>query len=197
MNIVIFVAQYSCFVSFQVDIVTAVGNIQTHYNSSCTSLNMCYLADSSHVYKLEEMRFTKASLIDPPLLKDVIRRYKERQIVCRNCYYGDFKLLSDPNTMGQCKKCHRESINLLVMPKSPMTVNFYESNMIAIPPWPKSKPNNLPFESCAKPKDKSNDHKRCLIMSRNSPVWYAHTVEELVIWTVEREYLAKWRMSCS
>ena len=60
--------------------------------------------------------------------------------------------------------------------------------MIAIPPWPKSKPNELPFESCAKPTDKSKDHKRCLIMSRNSAVWYAHTVEELVIWTVEREY---------
>ena len=25
-------------------------------------------------------------------------------------------------------------------------------------------------------------------MSHNSAVWYAHTVEELVIWTVEREY---------
>ena len=25
-------------------------------------------------------------------------------------------------------------------------------------------------------------------MSRNSAVWYTHTVEELVIWTVEREY---------
>ena len=36
--------------------------------------------------------------------------------------------------------------------------------------------------------DKSHDHKRCLIMSCNSAVWYAHTVEELVIWTVEGEY---------
>ena len=69
-----------------------------------------------------------------------------------------------------------------------MTSNHYKSTMIAIPPWPTSKPNDLPFESCAKPKDKSNDHKRCLIMSRNSAVWYAHTVEELVIWTVEREH---------
>ena len=69
-----------------------------------------------------------------------------------------------------------------------MTVNYYKSEMIAIPPWPKSKPNELPFESCGKPTDKSREHERCLLMSRNSAVWYAHTVEELVIWTVEREY---------
>ena len=66
-----------------------------------------------------------------------------------------------------------------------MTVNYYKSEMIAIPPWPKSKPNKLPFESCAKPTDKSKDH---LITSRNSAMWYAHTIEEIVIWTVEREY---------
>ena len=52
----------------------------------------------------------------------------------------------------------------------------------------KRKSSKLPFESCGKPTDKSKDHKRCLIMSCNSSVWYAHTVEELVIWTVEREY---------
>ena len=75
-----------------------------------------------------------------------------------------------------------------MIPKSPMTINYYKSELIAIPPWPKSKPNELPFESCAKPTDKSKEHKRCLIMSRSSAVWYAHTVEELVIWTVEREY---------
>ena len=134
------------------------------------------------------MLFPKVSFIDQILLDDVIRCYKDRQTVCRNCYYNDLKLSRGFNAKGQCTRCQWEFKNLLVMPKSPLTVNYYKSDMIAIPPWPKSKPNDLPFESCAKPTDKSQEHKRCLVMSRNSAVWYAHTVEELVIWTVEREY---------
>ena len=134
------------------------------------------------------MLFPKVSFIEQPLLEDVIRCYKERQTVCRNCFYNDLKLSRGFNAKGQCTRCQWEFKKLLVIPKSPMTVNFYKSEMIAIPPWPKSKPNELPFESCAKPTDKSQEHKRCLVMSRNSAVWYAHTVEELVIWTVEREY---------
>jgi len=142
---------------------------------------------NGQVYKLLETLFPKASFIDASLLEDVIRCYKERQTVCRNCYYNSNKLSRGYDAKGHCTQCQWEFKKLLVIPKSSMTVNYYESDMIAIPPWPKSKPNDLPFESCAKPKDKSNDHKRCLIMSRNSAVWYAHTVEELVIWTVERE----------
>ena len=142
----------------------------------------------TRTYNLKEMLFPKASFIEQPLLEDVIRCYKERQTVCRNCFYNDLKLSRGFNAKGQCIQCQWEFKKLLVIPKSPMTVNFYKSEMIAIPPWPKSKPNELPFESCAKPTDKSKEHKRCLIMSRNSAVWYAHTVEELVIWTIEREY---------
>ena len=134
------------------------------------------------------MLFPKVSFIEQPLLEDVIRCYKERQTVCRNCFYNDLKLSRGFNAKGQCTRCQWEFKKLLVIPKSPLTVNYYKSEMIAIPPWPKSKPNELPFESCAKPTDKSQEHRRCLVMSRNSAVWYAHTVEELVIWTVEREY---------
>ena len=148
----------------------------------------CCVADKTRVYHLQEMLFPKVSFIEQPLLEDVIRCYKERQTVCRNCFYNDLKLSRGFNAKGQCTRCQWEFKKLLVIPKSPLTVNYYKSEMIAIPPWPKSKPNELPFESCAKPTDKSQEHKRCLVMSRNSAVWYAHTVEELVIWTVEREY---------
>ena len=147
-----------------------------------------YYTGETRTYYLKEMLFPKAAFIDPPLLDDVIRCYKERQTVCRNCFYNDLKLSRGYNAKGQCTTCQWEFKKLLVIPKSPLTVNYYKSEMIAIPPWPKSKPNELPFESCAKPTDKSKEHRRCLIMSRNSAVWYAHTVEELVIWTVEREY---------
>ena len=150
----------------------------------------CYYAAAgeNHVYNLKEMLFPKVSYIEMPLLEDVIRCYKERQTVCRNCFCNDLKLSRGYDADGKCTRCQWEFKKLFVIPKSPLTVNYYKSEMIAIPPWPKSKPNELPFESCAKPTSKSQEHRRCLIMSRNSAVWYAHTVEELVIWTVEREY---------
>ena len=132
------------------------------------------------------MCFSKASSIKTSLLEDVIRCYRDRQTVCRNCYYNNFKLSYD--VKENCTQCKREFKKLLVIPKSPMTVNYYKHEMIAIPPWPRSKQNKLSFESCAKPTEKSLNHKRCWIMSCNSEVWYAHTVEELVIWTVERQY---------
>ena len=132
--------------------------------------------------------FPKVSFIEQLLLDDVIQCYKKRQVVCRNCFYKSFKLCKSLSDKGKCTQCHQEYKKLLVIPKSSMTVNHYKSEMIAIPPWPKSKPNKLPFESCTKPNKVSRNHKDCLIMSRNSAVWFAHTVEELVIWTVEREY---------
>ena len=100
--------------------------------------------------------------------------------MCRNCFCNELKLSRGYDAKGKCMQCQWKFKKLLVIPKSPMTVNFCKSEMIAIPPWPKSKPNELPFESCPKPTDKSKEHRQCL--------WYAHTVEELVIWTVEREY---------
>ena len=109
-------------------------------------------------------------------------------MVCRNCFYTNFTLSTSLTDKGNCTQCHQKYKKLLVIPKSSMTVNYYKSEMIAIPPWPKSKPNKLSFESCGKLTDKSQKHRRCLSMARNSEVWYAHTVEELVIWTVEREW---------
>ena len=111
------------------------------------------------------MIFPKTSFIEQALLEDVIRCYTRRQKVCRNCFYKSFKLSKALNDKGVCTQCYQMYNELLVIPKSPMTINYYKSEMIAIPPWPKSKPNKLPFESCAKP-----SHKQCLTMSRNSAV---------------------------
>ena len=173
---------------------TAISNLKPVIRCTLTQSDdsiacPCYyaVAGKNRTYNLKETLFPKVSFIDIPLLEDVIRCYKDRQTVCRNCFCNDLKLSRGYDAEGKCTQCQWEFKKLLVIPKSPMTVNFYKSEMIAIPPWPKSKPNELPFESCAKPTDKSKEHKRCLIMSRNSAVWYAHTVEELVIWTVERE----------
>ena len=138
----------------------------------------------SNSYNVKEMIFPKVSFIDQPLLEDVIQCYKKGQMVCRNCFYKNFTLSTSLTDKGNCTQCHQDYKRLLVIPKSSMTVNHYKSEMIAIPPWAKSKPNKLPFESCTKP----SPHKHCFIFACNSSVWFAHTVEELVIWTVEREY---------
>ena len=153
------------------------------------SLNMFqyYFAftGETQTYNLKDIMFPRTSFIEQPLLEDVIQCYKKRQTVCRNCFYKDFKVCKSLSDKRRCTQCHQVYKELLVIPKSSMTVNHYKFEMIPIPPWAKSKPNKLPFESCTKP---TKNHKHCLFIACNSAVWYAHTVEELVIWTVEREY---------
>ena len=40
-----------------------------------------------------------------------------------------------------------------------------------------------PFQMC-----KKNEHKLCYDKSASGDTWFAHSIEELVIWTVERHY---------
>ena len=54
---------------------------------------------------------------------------------------------------------------------------------VAIHPIPKHMQHSTsPFLVC-----KKGDHQTCHHMSRTTNPWFPHTVEELVIWTVERE----------
>ena len=126
---------------------------------------MCLIIVSYHmtggtcIYHVKETQFPKVSFIDQPLLEDIIRCYNKGQIVCRNCFYSNFKLSRSVTVKGNCSVCYHKYNELLVIPKSSMTVNHYKSEMIAIPPWPRSKPNKSPFQSCAKPTDRSQDHR--------------------------------------
>lgn len=137
------------------------------------------------VYKLQKTLFPKMSFTDPLLLEDVIRCYKERETVCRNCYYSGNKLSRYFDARGCCTLCDYETNKLVIIPKSRMTINYYECEIIAIPPWPMRKLIDQRFQPCVE--DNLKDHMTSLIISHNSTVWYAHTIEELVIWTIERD----------
>ena len=49
-------------------------------------------------------------------------------------------------------------------------------------PWPFVR-RHKPFQMC-----KKNEHKLCNDKSASGDTWFAHSIEELVIWTVERHY---------
>jgi len=69
-----------------------------------------------------------------------------------------------------------------VIPKCQLCANTFD--WVPVPPLPKhmkQKPKN-PFVVC-----KKQDHSACYTMSKGTDPWFPHSVEEMVIWTVERE----------
>ena len=71
------------------------------------------------------------------------------------------------------------------MPSSRLCENFGDFDEIPIPGMPSWAKRHLekPLSICQK-----DDHYLCYERSANSDIWFAHTIEELVIWTIEREY---------
>ena len=130
-----------------------------HTDSDRTIAHPCYytVAEKNVSTTFKRCFFRRHYLLKHhALLEVVIKCYKDRQTMC---FCNNLELWRGYDASGKCTQSQWEFKKLLVIPKSPMTVNYYKSEMIAIPPWPKSKPNELPFESCAKPTDKSQEHK--------------------------------------
>ena len=72
------------------------------------------------------------------------------------------------------------------MPASQYCSNFFGiTDKVPIPSAPKWSLDkaNKPFGICSR-----TTHQSCFEMSATAAVWFAHTIEELVIWTIEREY---------
>jgi hypothetical protein len=44
-------------------------------------------------------------------------------------------------------------------------------------------PRHKPFQMC-----KKSEHKLCFDKSASGDTWFAHSIEELVVWTVERHF---------
>ena len=68
-----------------------------------------------------------------------------------------------------------------------MCRNFRNSKLVPIPPPPKflmsAANHHKPFQYCH-----NADHSECYAKSVVKESWYAHSIEELVVWTVERQY---------
>ena len=81
-----------------------------------------------------------------------------------------------------CSCCHRVWDQVVVIPASSLCWNFGSFEYLPIAPWPEGKPIKDSFEYCQK-----KDHFRCFRVYIENEFWYPHSVEEMIVWTVERE----------
>ena len=134
----------------------------------------------------EQTVFKNITKINPYLLQDVVNCYQMKMIVCKFCFFRN----NHREKVGHnryCRRCKRISPSILVIPASRMCKNFDNMKFIPIPPPPKVMLANgnkhKPFQYCHNP-----DHMSCFERSATGDIWFAHSIEELVIWTVERHY---------
>ena len=128
-------------------------------------------------------QFKDVSDIHPALLQDIVNCYKKYKYVCRTCFvrYNRQEIIVGGKP---CRKC-RNTTTTRIVPASKMCKNFRDLRVLAIPPPPKvlMAPTNRhkPFLYC-----RNVDHLLCYDRAKES--WYAHSMDELVIWTVERHW---------
>ena len=145
-------------------------------------------------FLLSKTRFTSAEQIPQYLLESVIKCYSQRVQACRWCF-----LTHLPSTLKQlqklsvtstsiCKKCLRNNKTITVMPASNLCETSPYGKFVAIPPTPIRKTNIPAFYYCPKSKETSK-HKRCLLLTRKEDAWFPHSIEEMVIWTIEYKQL--------
>ena len=115
--------------------------------------------------------------------------YSKRRRVCKFCFYRRRKnnYVSLQDGRYYCPNCGDNCTTVHIMPASRMCENFGNLLEIPIPQVPqwftKGANRNKPFGVCEK-----KDHSACYDMSATSDIWFAHSIEELVVWTIEREY---------
>ena len=148
-------------------------------------------SSTSQRFDPEKTLFKDISKINPILLQDVINCYKKCKFVCRTCFmrhnWQEILLGGKP-----CRYC-KNTATIRIIPASKLCKNFRDLKIVAIPPPPKilMSPMNRhkPFQYC-----RNTEHITCYDRAKES--WYAHSIEEIVIWTVER-YWCKFYIHCS
>ena len=168
----------------------------TGINPAATAVTAPNSSPASQPQNVEPKYFasnaTYENIHDIPLdlLNAVAFCFQYHKIVCRACFFNSGCRVTT------CKKSEKGSFcseghpwrPLIVMPGCRLCSNYNPSVHIPVLPIPKHmKSVTSPFLICRK-----TDHKTCYYMSKNTNPWFPHTVEELVIWTVERE-----RCTCS
>jgi hypothetical protein len=134
------------------------------------------------VYHPTDFSFTDIRDIPTDLLNSVAESYRSMRIVCRICFFeSNCTSLAGKKKERTCAKDHLPWKPIKVIPKSPLCQT--QSIYVPLPPLPKHmKQSSVPFVVC-----KKTDHRTCFAMSKGTNPWFPHTVEELVVWTVERE----------
>ena len=158
---------------------------QTHSATAVAPL-MGRTPDRGNLFDPEKTVFNSISDIPSELLGEVAQCFQQRMLICRICYFESHckELSSKKTTRNTCERGHSWR-HVTVIPRCSLCIS--SSTFISILPLPKHMRHcNSPFQVC-----KKTDHQTCYFMSKNTNPWFPHTVEELVIWTVEREK-GKW-----
>ena len=141
-------------------------------------------------FLLSKTRFTSAEQIPQYLLESVIKCYSQRVQACRWCFLthlsSTLKQLQSLSVTSTsiCKKCLRDNGTVTVMPASDLCETSAYGKFVAIPPTPIKESNIPAFYYCPKFKELYR-HKRCLLLTRKEDAWFPHSIEEMVIWTIE------------
>ena len=145
-------------------------------------------------FLLSKTRFASVEQIPQHLLESVSTCYSQRKRACKRCF-----LTHLPSTWEQlhsmtvattdiCRRCHRNNGAITVIPASDLceTSCYGNFNFVAIPPTPDHTDNISSFKCCNKYKNGS-EHKKCLQLTMRGNAWYPHSIEEMVIWTIEHK----------
>ena len=139
---------------------------------------------------LSKTRFTSVKQIPQHLLESVSTCYSQRIQACKWCFLkclpSTLKQLYSMSvaTTGICRRCLHNNGTITVIPASDLCETSCYGNFVAIPPTSFNKSNIQAFCYCQKFKEISK-HKRCLLLVRREAAWYPHSIEEMVIWTIE------------
>ena len=140
---------------------------------------------------INKTRFKSVEEIPDHLLESVATCYSQRTQACKWCFLTHLpsgrKQLNSMSVSGTgsiCTRCLRNNGTITVIPASNLCETSCYGNFVAIPPTPKHRENIKTFQCCNKYKNIS-EHKKCLLLTRRGNAWYPHSIEEMVIWTVE------------
>jgi hypothetical protein len=174
-----------------VEVASQVEDLSKDAPDQKTMDNLDTFSDEQEDYEFypNEASFLPRGLANIPkhLLEDVIKCYAERREYCKTCFYKmgrKGELSVGPQNTSVCKLCRRPWQRVVVMPSSRLCWNFGDFDVIPVAPLPRAKTMSLysTFRYCI-----NDNHYRCFKVYIDNEFWYAHSVEELVIWTVEKE----------
>ena len=141
-------------------------------------------------FSISKTKFKSVEQIPQQLLESVATCYSQRIEVCRWCFLTYLpstrkKILSlSVTSKSICKKCLRNNGSIIVMPASDLCETSPYGKFVAIPPTPNHTKINA-FKHCGK--EDVSKHKKCLLLTKKGNAWYPHSVEEMVIWTIEHK----------
>ena len=143
-------------------------------------------------YSLKEINFISVNEIPIHLLESISTCYSQKIQACYWCFLTHLpstrqQLLSMSVASGVCGKCLRQRTRdelITVIPASNLCEPSAYGKFVSIPPTPKHTDRIISFKYCNK-YERTADHTTYLRLTRRGNAWYPHSVEEIVIWTIE------------